>query len=51
MGCLIPLSQLGVTADDLDDLVTETDTQIRVMNHSTYRLTDAEIYRMFQKAL
>ena len=51
VGCLIPLSQLGVTADDLDDLVTETDTQIRVMKHSTYRLTDAEIYRMFQKAL
>lgn len=51
VGCLIPLQEFGVTEGDLDGLVAETKTQTRVMGHSTYKLTDAEIKEMFQKAL
>ena len=41
------LREFGVTEADLDDLVAETDTQTRVMGHSTYQLTDPEIVRRF----
>lgn len=51
VGCLRPLHTFGATQDDLDDLVAETNTQTRVMNHSTYRLTSQEIREMFEKAL
>ena len=51
VGCLIPLREFGVTEADLDDLVAETDTQTRVMGHSTYQLTDPEIREIFRKAL
>lgn len=51
VGCLRPLRTFGATQDDLDDLVAETNTQSRVMNHSTYRLTSQEIREMFEKAL
>lgn len=51
VGCLIPLRELGVTEKDLDGLVAETKTQTRVMGHSTYQLSDAEIKEMFRKAL
>lgn len=51
VGCLIPLREFGVTESDLDDLVAETDTQTRVMGHSTYKLTDYEIRQIFQQAM
>ncbi len=51
VGCLRPLRSFGATEADLDDLVAETNTQTRVMNHSTYRLTSEEIKEMFAKAL
>lgn len=51
VGCLTPLREYGVTEADLDALVAETDTQTRVMGHSTYKLSDAEIKEMFRKAL
>jgi alcohol dehydrogenase class IV len=51
VGCLIPLSQFGVTENDLDGLVAETLTQKRVMGHSTYQLTPDEIKTIFQQAL
>lgn len=51
VGCLLPLRTFGATEADLDDLVAETNTQTRVMNHSTYRLTSPEIRGMFEKAL
>lgn len=51
VGCLIPLREFGVTEADLDELVAETDTQTRVMGHSTYQLTDPEIREIFRKAL
>lgn len=51
VGCLRPLCTFGATEADLDDLVAETNTQTRVMNHSTYRLTSQEIKEMFAKAL
>lgn len=51
VGCLRPLRTFGATEADLDDLVAETNTQTRVMNHSTYRLTSQEIKDMFAKAL
>lgn len=51
VGCLIPLKNFGVTEDDLDALVEETNTQTRVMGHSTYQLKSDEIKAMFQAAL
>ncbi len=51
VGCLRPLRTFGATEADLDALVAETNTQTRVMNHSTYRLTSEEIKDMFAKAL
>lgn len=51
VGCLIPLREFGVTENDLDGLVAETNTQTRVMGHSTYKLSSAEIKEMFRKAM
>lgn len=51
VGCLIPISEFGVTEADLDDLVAETETQTRVLGHSTYQLTSQEIKDIFAKAL
>ncbi|MCU9614886.1 iron-containing alcohol dehydrogenase [Caldibacillus lycopersici] len=51
VGCLMPLSKFGVTENDLDDLVMETETQTRVMGHSTYQLKSEEIKAIFAEAL
>lgn len=51
VGCSIPLRQFGVSEQDLDCLVQETNTQTRVMNHSTYQLSSIEIQEIFRKAL
>lgn len=52
VGMLIPLSELcGGSENDLDRLVEETLKQTRVMGHSTYQLTAAEIKDIFRAAL
>ena len=51
VGCLLPLSSLGVTEKDLDELTRSTMTQTRVMGHSTYTLTPEEIRSVFAAAL
>lgn len=51
VGCLVPLSELGVKESDLDALVKETKTQTRVMGHSPYKPSDDEIREMFRQAL
>lgn len=51
VGCLIPLSELKVTEADIDKLVRETEKQRRVLEHSTYELTTAEIKEIFVEAL
>lgn len=51
VGFDIPLSQLGATEAELDDLVAETNRQTRVMGHSTYKLSSDEIRAIFVNAL
>jgi len=51
VGCFIPLADFGVRESDIDALVAETETQTRVLNHSTYTLTSEEIKDIFMKAL
>ena len=51
IGCDIPLSLLGVKEEDINELVVETNKQTRVMGHSTYALSSAEIREIFQAAL
>lgn len=52
VGCKLPLSSFGVTENDLDMLTENVvQTQTRVMGHSTYRLTPAEIKSIFADAL
>lgn len=49
--CLLPISELGVTEADIQGLVEETFTQTRVLNHSTYKLTEQEVMEIFKEAL
>lgn len=51
IGCDIPLSAFGAKEEDLNELVVETNKQTRVMGHSTYTLSSAEIKAIFQAAL
>lgn len=51
VNCLIPISKFGVTEQDIQGLVEETFTQTRVLNHSTYKLTEQEVAEIFRKAL
>lgn len=51
VGCLIPLKELGVGENDLEALAAETQTQVRVLGHSTYKLTAEEIKGIFRQAL
>lgn len=52
VGCLKALGEFGITETDLDMLTDEVvRTQTRVMGHSTYRLTQAEIKEIFKTAL
>lgn len=51
VGCLIPISEFGVTEAAIEDLVEETFTQTRVLNHSTYKLSKQEVTEIFTKAL
>lgn len=51
VGCLIPLSEMGIQEEHLDKLVEETNFQTRVMGHSSYQLTSEEIKAIFRAAL
>ena len=51
VGCLIPLSEMGIGEEHLDKLVEETNFQTRVMGHSSYQLTSEEIREIFKAAL
>lgn len=51
LNCLIPLSDFGVTKNDIDLLVDETLTQVRVLNNSSYQLSRKEIKSIFEQAL